>query len=342
MKKEAFGYTKNGQEVDKYTIQSPGGLSTSILTYGAILQSFLLPSGRDVVLGHDTMEDYERQDKYLGAVVGRVANRIGGGRFTLNGKDYVLCQNNGPNHLHGGLVGFDKKVWQAKTEGETLVLSCESADGEEGYPGKMDVTVRYWFSEDDTLWIDYTAKSDADTLVNLTNHTYFNLEGHGAGSILNHTLWMDSDAFTENDEFSCPTGRILPVEGTAMDFRRPKPLGQDIDRNEEQIRRGNGYDHNFVLRNPSLTEPFAKAQSGGVTLTAFTTQPGAQLYTGNFLDGVVAGKGGACYEKRSGFCLETQGFPDAIHHPHFPSPVLKAGEGYHQKTGYRLTEESQA
>ena len=337
---QSFGKTKEGQEVDLWTLCA-GDYSIQVLTYGGILRSFCVPAAegsRDIVLGCETLEEYEAQDRYFGALIGRVANRIGGACFDLNGKHYPLAANNGPNCLHGGLRGFDWAVWEAREEDGSLVLTLYSPDGEEGFPGTLEVQVTYSLTEDGTLTLDYQARSDQDTLCNLTNHSYFNLLGHAHGSLGDQKIQILADAITEMDENSTPTGTILPVEGTPFDLREPVEIGKGLAMDHIQLKMGNGYDHNFVLHHQPKgpMKLAARATGGGLCLECWTTQPGIQFYTANFLEG-DAGKGGACYGFRSAYCLETQIWPDAIHHSNFPSVVLRGGENYHHTTTYRVT-----
>lgn len=338
--KASFGATPDGRLVDVWTLRA-GGYAAQVLTYGGILRSLTVPApggSRDIVLGCETLEDYEKQDKYLGALVGRVANRIGGAAFELNGKSYHLAANSGPNCLHGGVRGFNQAVWQAREVDGSLVLTHVSPDGDEGFPGTLEVRVTYSLTADGVLRLDYWAQSDAETLCNLTNHSYFNLLGHDAGTLAGQQVEIFADAITQTDENSTPTGALLPVEGTPFDLRRPRDFLEGLAMDHPQLALGNGYDHNFALH----TAPFsplslaARVSGGGLVLECLTTQPGLQLYTANYLDG-TPGKGGASYGPRSAFCLETQSWPDAIHHASFPSPVLRAGELYRHTTVYRVS-----
>lgn len=337
---QPFGLTADRQEVELWTLRA-GRYAAQVLTYGGILRSFTVPAGereRDIVLGCETLAEYEAQDKYLGALVGRVANRIGGASFDLNGATYPLAANNGPNCLHGGIRGFNQAVWQAQEENGALVLSHVSPDGEEGFPGRLRVRVTYTLTADGVFTLDYRAESDADTLCNLTNHSYFNLLGHACGTLEGQRIQVWADAITETDENSTPTGVLIPVDGTPFDLRQPMEFLQGLAMEHPQLTLGNGYDHNFVLsRQPrSPMRLAARVTGGGLCLECCTTQPGLQLYTANYLDG-TPGKGGASYGPRSAFCLETQGWPDAVHHPEFPSVLLRAGESYHHTTAYRVT-----
>lgn len=312
---------------------SQGDLKVAVLTYGATLQSICY-RGVDVALGYDTVEEYQKYDAYLGATVGRYANRIAEGKFTLNGAEYdVGCNEAGRGHLHGGKVGLDKKVWAIKEQQENrLVLTTSLTDGEEGYPGNMEIAVTFTV-EEDTLRIVYDATADQDTVFNPTNHCYFNL--NGGGSIENHWLTVCADAFLPINEKMLPTGEIRPVAGTPFDFTTPKEIGKEIDAEEEQVRLGGGYDHTFILRGEGC-RPAAKAESpkSGIIMECYTDLPGMQLYTGNFLN-QPTGKWGAI-GKRQGFCFETQFFPDSPNHPEFPSCTLKAGEPFHSVTVYRF------
>lgn len=337
---QPFGLTADRREVELWTLRA-GRYAAQVLTYGGVLRSFTVPASegsRDIVLGCETLAQYETQDKYLGALVGRVANRIGGASFELNGKKYALAANNGPNCLHGGIHGFNQAVWEAGEENGALVLSHVSPDGEEGFPGTLKVWVTYTLTADGVLTLDYRAESDGDTLCSLTNHSYFNLLGHAHGSLKGQQIQVWADAFTEIDENSAPTGVLIPVDGTPFDLRQPVEFLHGMAVNHPQLTLGNGYDHNFVLsRQPrSPMRLAARVTGGGLCLECYTTQPGLQLYTANYLDG-TPGKGGAAYGPRSAFCLETQAWPDAIHHAAFPSVVLRAGESYHHTTAYRVT-----
>ena len=337
--KTLFGCTPEGEEVFCWTVRA-GGYSAQVLTYGGILRSFTVPAPegeRDIVLGFDTLEDYAAQDKYIGALVGRVANRIGGASFDLGGVSYSLCANNGPNCLHGGRRGFDRAVWQGEIQGDVLVLSHRSPDGEEGFPGNLEVQVSYRLSAEGELTMGYLARSDRDTLCNLTNHSYFNLAGHAAGTLEGQRIRINAGAITPTDETSVPTGELMPVEGTPFDLTRGRFFLEGLGESHPQLTLGNGYDHNFVLHSAPVgpLAPAAEVRGGGLVLACETTQPGLQLYTANYLEG-ERGKEGACYGPRCAFCLETQGWPDAIHYAGFPSPVLRAGEEYRQTTVYQV------
>lgn len=345
--KRFYGKTKEGVGVDLFTLSNSKGMVAEIINYGGIIVSLLVPdsNGRvdDVVLGYDKLEDYMKKGPYFGALIGRHANRIENAVFQLNGIEYKVAKNDGENHLHGGLVGFDKVLWQAeiimKNEYECLMLSYTSKDGEENYPGKLDVKVIYTLTEDNALVLDYSAVTDKDTVVNLTNHSYFNLSGHASGDILKHEVMINADAFTVVDKYSIPTGEIRAVKDTPMNFTSLTPIEKGIYSEYEQIVFGGGYDHNWVL-NVSGTSPEKAAEvydaSSGRVMEVYTTKPGIQLYTGNMLEGPEIGKAAAIYKKRSGLCLETQYFPNALKHKHFPTPILKVGGQYKHITIYKF------
>ena len=314
-----------------YTLTNNNDVEVSVTNYGGTVTSIKVPDRNgifgDVVLGYDTVEEYMRNPRYLGALIGRYANRIGHGRFSLNGVEYQLAQNNGANHLHGGVKGFDKRVWKLSETPAGLHLEYFSPDGEENYPGNLTVAVDYSLSDENELRIDYHATTDKDTIVNLTNHSYFNLRGEG--TILDHELMLRAGGFTPVSEDLIPTGEILSVDGTRMDFRTGRVIGEG------------GYDHNFVLddwRHGSMRSVarLSERHSGRV-MEVLTTQPGIQFYSGNFLDGSLTGRGGVAYQQYAGLCLETQHFPDSPNHPNFPSTVLRAGETYNEATIYKFT-----
>lgn len=333
-----FGVTKNGEQVTAYTLKS-GAMSAVILDYGCIIQALCVPDkdGKpvDVVLGYDTVAQYEAHDAYLGAAIGRVGNRIARGEFTVGGKEYKVAVNNGPNHLHGGLVGFDSVMWNAQLKDDALALSRVSPDGEEGYPGNLAVTITYRLT-DSALEITYDAKTDADTLINLTNHSYFNLAGEG--DVLGHVLQVNADAFCEGDADCLPTGKLIPVAGTPFDFTLPKKIGRDIGADDIQLRNAGGYDHNVCLSDPAPVKTAAVlyCEETGIEMTTTTTLPGMQLYSANFLT-ERKGKGGQMMGERYALCLETQRYPDAVHNPHFPSIVLTPKGTYHEVTTYSFT-----
>lgn len=326
-----FGKTSAGETVWEYTLTNASGNSVSILNFGCTIRSIKV-FGVDVCLGYDSMAEYERNDGYLGAVAGRCANRIGEGRFCLNNKVYQLDCNDDDNHLHGGLCGFSHRVWEAEIQADTLSLHRFSPDGEEKYPGGLDVTVTYRLSEDNGLSIAYHALAHEDTILNLTNHAYFNL--NGSGTVLGHLLKINADEITECDAHCLTTGRLLAVDDTPFDFRQEKPIGRDIEDTHYQIRNGCGYDNNFVLR-PGNTAAQLTGDVTGISMTVCTDQPGIQIYSANFLT-ERPGKNGARYDRRCALCLETQNFPNAIAYPHFPSPILRAGQCFDSVTIYRF------
>lgn len=333
-----FGAMPDGRPVERITLEGVNGLSASVLTYGATLQSLCF-DGRDVVLGYDCLEDYRRCGGYQGATIGRYGNRIAGGQFMLGGKTYdVGCNENGRGHLHGGAVGFDKSMWDAEIlsdGGEPSVrFSRISEDGEMGYPGRLEVSVTFTVRAENALEIAYHAVSDKDTVLNLTNHAYFNLNGYDGGDILDTVLTIDADAITPVDDKLIPTGEFLAVEGTPFDFRAGKPIGQDMEDPLPQLRLGGGFDHNYVLNGTGFRRVLsAFAPKTGIRMDCLTDQPGVQLYTANGLKTNV-GKGGTGLYRHQGFCLETQHYPDSPNHPHFPSTLLKAGAAFESVTRY--------
>ena len=337
---EPFGITKTGEAVTRWSLQNSAGMCVRILSYACAVQSIVVPDRDgdpiDVALGYDDLADYETGNCFFGAFVGRYANRIKGAAFDLDGRRYTLEPNDGSNHLHGV---YCRQVFDGAVENDTLVFRRVSPDGEEGYPGTLSFEVRYTLRDDNALVIEYRATTDADTVVNFTNHTYFNL--NGAGDILSHRLTLAASRFTEGDAETLPTGNILPVDGTPMDFRGGKPIGEGIASDYEQITLCRGYDHNYILdTGGSLMESFAEATGdrSGIRLKAYTTQPAVQLYTGNYVDNDSAphGKGGVRYPRYAGFCLETQHYPCSPNYPQFPSTVLRPGETYRHKTVYRF------
>jgi aldose 1-epimerase len=343
LKKEPFGRTADEKGVDLYILRNANGIEVSIATYGGIIVSIKTPDRKghvdDIVLGFSKLDSYLKGHPYFGAIAGRYANRIAKGRFTLGGTEYKLATNNDVNHLHGGIVGFDKAVWTARQvtvpDGVAVELTYLSKDGEEGYPGNLTAKVTYTLNSKNELRIDYDVKTDKDTVVNLTNHSYFNLAGEGNGDILGHNLAINADRFTPTDSTAIPTGELRSVAGTPFDFTSLVPIGQRINDDDEQLKFGNGYDHNFVL-NGNMGELRLAAKviepSSGRLLEVSTTEPGVQLYTGNYLDGKLIGKSGKPYARRSGFCLETQHYPDSPNKPTFPTTVLKAGLRYRSST----------
>jgi aldose 1-epimerase len=347
--KKPFGKTPDGQQVDLYVLTNKGGVEAAITTYGGAVVSLKVPdrNGKlgDVVLGYDSAEGYVNDKSYFGAIVGRYGNRIGHAQFSLDGKTYTLAKNNGENSLHGGIKGFNKAVWVAKEismkGGQSLKLSYLSKDGEEGFPGNLKVSVTYTLTDANALQIEYSATTDKKTVVNLTNHSYFNLAGPGSGDILGHQLMIQADQLTPVDAGLIPTGELRDVAGTPFDFREATAIGARIDQDEEQLKLGGGYDHNFVLRRAAYVEESLAARAveptSGRVLEVWTTEPGVQFYTGNFLDGTAKGKDGIAYTKRSAFCLETQHYPDSPNQPKFPSVILNPGERYHTITAYKFS-----
>ncbi len=345
---QAFGKTESGQPVRQYTLANNSGVEADVLDYGGLIRTLTAPDrdGQpgDVVLGFDTLDEYLAGHPYFGVLVGRFANRIRGASFELDGVRYQLARNLGDDHLHGGEGGFDKVVWQAQPfqneQAVGLRLSHHSPDGEDHYPGALDTEVTLSLDDDNALRLDYHATCDAPTIVNLTNHSYFNLAGRG--TILDHVAMIDADAFTPMDSTLIPTGELRDVTGTPFDFRQPTAIGARIDADDEQVRFGGGYDHNFVLNGAPgtlrLVARVIEAASGRV-LEVLTTQPGVQFYTGNLMEASSAGKGGQIYPHHGGFCLETQHFPNAPNQPNFPSVVLRPGEAYSETTVFRFSTE---
>ncbi len=340
--KEEFGRLPDGTVIDLYTLNNSQGLRARIMTYGAIVVSLEVPDREgkvaDITLGYDSLDGYLETTPYFGAVVGRYGNRIAKGRFTLDGMEYTLATNNGENHLHGGIKGFDKVVWTAEPVREDdavgVKLSYLSPDGEEGYPGNLQSVVTYWITEANEFKVTYLAETDRVTPVNLTHHSYFNLAGQGTGDILGHELMLSADRYTPVDEGLIPTGELRAVASTPFDFTTPHTVGERIAQVE------GGYDHNFVLNKDgdelTLAARVAEPSSGRV-MEIFTTEPGIQFYAGNFLDGSITGKVGKVYHKHYGFCLETQHFPDSPNHAHFPSTILRPGEQYQSLTIHRFS-----
>ncbi|MBU2651659.1 MAG: galactose mutarotase [Bacteroidetes bacterium] len=340
IERENFGVV-DSTTVYLYTLRNEKGMEVSITNFGGIVTSIKVPDKNgefaDIVLGFDSLTPYTGEHPYFGCIVGRYANRIARGSFVLEGKTYTLATNNGPNHLHGGLAGFDKKIWKAtdqvKNDTASLILEYTSPDGEEGYPGNLSVVVKYSLNNQNELIVSYRATTDAPTPVNLTQHSYFNLAGAGNGDILGHIMMIDADRYTEVDETLIPTGNLPLVEGTPMDFRKPEPIGSRID----QVT--GGYDHNYVLNNEGEMRVVARVMEpeSGRTLEVLTTEPGIQFYSGNFLDGSITGKQGKTYFKHYGFCLETQHFPDSPNQPGFPDAILEPGEDYKYTAIFRFS-----
>ncbi len=335
-----FGVTRNGVKIDEYTLSSGAGVTASIITWGGIIRSLQIPdrNGKiaDIVLGFDQLSPYEERHPYFGTLTGRFANRIAKGSFTLEGKSYSLAVNNGPNHLHGGLQGFDRAVWKARTltrpDSVSLILSHTSPDGDEGYPGELSVEVTYTLSKNNTLRLDYAATTTKATPINLTSHSYFNLAGHSSGDVLDQMIEIHADRIVAVDDSLIPTGELPSVASTAFDFQKPRAIGERI------AEVAPGYDHTYVLQN-SLgfrRAAYAWDPNSGRALEVVTSEPGVQFYTGNFLDGSQRGKGGVAYQKHAGFCLETQHFPDSVNQPSFPPAVLRPGETYQQSTVFKF------
>jgi len=345
VEKSSFGKTEDGTEIDLYTLKNANGLTMKVITYGGIVTELWAPDKKgklaDVVLGHDNLKSYLAGHPFFGAITGRVANRVAKAKFTLDGKEFTLAANNGPHSLHGGKKGFDKVVWaagKAPSGAASLVLRYTSKDGEEGYPGTLDVLVTYTLTDKNEFKIDYSATTDKATPVNLTNHSYFNLAGHDKGDILDHEMQIFADSYTPSDETLIPTGKIEPVKGTPFDFTKPLAIGKRIGEIKSDPV---GYDLNYVLSDGKKLKKAARVHDpkSGRVMEVFTTEPGIQLYSGNFLDGKDKGKGGAVYNKHNGFCLETQHFPDSVNQKSFPSTILKPGETYTQTTIYAFSAE---
>ena len=340
--KREFGITKDGIKVHEFKIENNRGEYITVLDYGCTLTSInVLDKNEnlvDVCLGYKTLEDYEKYTSYLGAVVGRHANRIREGKFTLNDVKYELAVNNGPNHLHGGIKGFDRCVWDNTINENSITFNRLSKHMEEGYPGNLHIEVNYEFNNEGELIISYNANTDMDTIVNLTNHCYFNLNGENSGDILTHKFKLHASKYTENDKNCLPTGTILKVDDSAFDFREIKEIGRDIDDENIQLKNGLGYDHNFILDSKEDLKHVGtlEGDKSGVEMEIYTTCPGVQFYTGNVLSGEI-GKSNTIYDKRSGLCLETQYFPNSLEYPHFPSVILKDGETFREKTIYKFS-----
>ncbi len=352
IRKESFGKTASGAQIDLYTLSNKKGMEVAITDFGATVVALKVPDragkAADVVLGFDTLEGYENGTAYFGATVGRYGNRIGGGQFAIDGNTYTLPKNNGNNTLHGGVVGFNKRVWKAQEiaskDGESVEMSYLSADGEEGFPGDLSVKVVFTLPADrNELKINYTATTDKDTVLNLTNHSYFNLAGEGNGDILDHLLTLHAKKLTQVDKTLIPTGELRDVADTPMDFTSATAIGKRINENYEQLVFGKGYDHNWVIASgggKGLTLTLAAEAydpKSGRKLDVLTTEPGVQFYSGNFLDGSAKGKGNKAYGQRAAFCLETQHFPDSPNHPNFPSTLLKPNSVFHSRTAFRFS-----
>lgn len=342
MKITDFGVTSKGEEAKLYTLVNAAGMEIAVTDYGAALVQIIVPDKEghpcDVVLGYDEAAGYEEGTVFLGAVVGRSANRIGGASIEINGTTYELAKNDNGNNLHSGPDFYNKRMWNVKEAADDHVtFELNSPDGDQGYPGEVTIEVTYTLTEDNAVKITYHAVPAEDTVINLTNHSYFNMDGHASGDVMAQEVWIDADTFTRADEESIPTGELTPVEGTPMDFRVKKTLGKEIGEDYEALNFGMGYDHNWVLNNDGKFAKVAEMSSeeSGITMEVYTDLPGMQLYTGNFIE-EEAGKGSAVYRRRQAACFETQFFPDAIHKEHFAGPICKKGETYDTVTMYKF------
>lgn len=343
-----FGQMPDGEAVELFTLKNANGMTVEIASYGATITSIQVPD-RDgnmgeVTLGFDNLESYLGGHPFFGVVAGRYANRIANGQFRLNGQVYDLAKNNGPNHLHGGLAGFDKKLWDATSfdnaDGIGVALTYVSPDGEEGYPGTLTSKVTYTLTDDNTIQIDYEARTDAPTVINLTNHAYFNLKDAGASTILGHEIEINADQYIPTDDTNIPLGPLADVAGTPFDLRAPVAIGAGINKEDEQIKFGFGYDHTFVINRESgglVLAAEVYEPTTGRMMEVLTTEPGVQFYTGNHLDGSLTGKDGVTFQRRTGFCLETQHYPDSPNQPDYPSTVLRPGQTYRSTTAYRFS-----
>ena len=342
---EPFGTLPDGRQVTRYTLENASGMLVRILDFGGIVTEIHVPDRHgvfaDVALGFDTVGPYVKDSPYFGALIGRYGNRIGKGRFVLDGKEYQLPVNNGDNHLHGGAPGFDKVLWTASVEQGGLALRYRAANGEQGYPGNLDATVVYSLNDDNEIVMRFSAVADQATPVNLTQHSYFNLAGAGQGDILGHELVIDADRFVPIDAGAIPLGPLAPVTGTPFDFRQPRSIGERIGQPDKQLRHGGGYDHCWVLNKPEGGAGLTRAvhvsdPASGRVLELLTREPGVQFYSGNFLDGTLQGKGHE-YQFRSGFCIEPQHFPDSPNQPDYPDTILRPGEVYETESRYRFS-----
>ena len=341
-----YGVTAQGQQVKQYVLVNKQGMKAVLLNYGAVITELHVPDKKgqfhDVVWGYGSIAGYEVNEPGLGSAIGRNASRIGKAQIAIGGKVYELQKNDGENNLHGGNPGYNRRMWKGLIADDNKVeFSLESPDGDQGFPGNASVRISYTLTEDNELRIGYEASADQDTIFNLTNHSYFNLEGQETDSVLEHQVWMDADAFTPTDDGLIPTGEIRSVEGTPMDFRSFHTLGERIEEDYEPLKQAGGYDHNYVLNNEGAYALCCKLRSlkTGIVMEVYTDLPGMQLYCANFLDNEAGGKNGRVYKKRSAVCFESQYFPDAVHHENFKSPICKAGETYRSVTGYKFTAE---
>ena len=345
LKKEDFRTTIDNQSIDLYILNNKGGAQVAVTNFGAKIVTIVVPDKNgnltDVVLGKNNIQDYTNdQEPYFGAICGRTANRVANGKFTLNGKEYHLAINNGPNNLHGGVKGFNSVVWNAKQiDNQTLELTYLAKDGEEGFPGNLQVTIIYKLTDGNALEIEFKAVTDQTTIVNLTNHSYFNLSGEGDSYIGDHLLQINADTYLPTSDVAIPLGKPEEVEGTPFDFRSLHTIGERIDEDDTQLQYGNGYDHNFIISRINGELMFAAraiSPQTGIVMEIYTTEPGIQLYTGNYLEGNFEGKNGHKYPKRSAFCLETQHYPDSINHPDYPTTVLEPGEEFNSRTIFQF------
>ena len=343
MVQKNFGQTKKGEKTSLYIFENKNGMTMAVSDFGATLQALCVPDKKgallDVVLGYDDPSEYEGSSlPFFGATIGRNANRIGGGAFVLNGKRYELTKNDGANCLHSGTDFYSFRLWNvAETTENSITFALHSPDGDQGFPGALDVKVKYILTDENEVKIEYDAVPAEDTIINLTNHSYFNLNGHDSGNVLDHEVWIDADSYTRANKESIPTGEIVPVENTPMDFRVKKAIGKEIGAEYEALIFGNGYDHNWCLNNHGQLAKVAEASSekSGISMEVYTDLPGVQMYTGNFISKEY-GKFGVVYENRQGVCFETQYYPDAVNHENFPSPIFKKGEMYHTVTIYKF------
>lgn len=337
-----------GREASLFTLTNDNNITVQVTNYGCIITSIKTPDRKgiigDIALGFNSLDEYVKDSPYFGCMTGRYANRITKGKFTLNGKEYTLAQNTGENHLHGGLTGFDKVLWDAEEviakDSVGIIFKYTSSDGEEGYPGALSTTLTYTLTNKNEIRMDYEATTDKPTILNLTNHTYFNLAGEGSGTILNHLMMLNADKITPVDATLIPTGDLRDVSNTPMDFRTPTAIGARVNDDYDQLTFANGYDHNYIVNGKPGTLRLAaivSEQTTGRKMEVLTTQPGIQLYIGNFLDGTLTGKNNKAYNKRDGFCLETQHFPDSPNKPAFPSTVLNPGETYKESTVFKFS-----